>query len=337
MVADRSTASTVLTSWTRALLRALEARQLDALALAKAAGIPLDALDDPEERVPHEASRRLWRSAVEITGDAAFGLDVSRYVRATTFHGLGQAFLASTSLVDALERTARLSKIVYDPVVATAGLTAEGYAFRVTWRAGAQSPAPEAIDAILGAIVRGVRFMLDRGVDPLVIRFERPPPPPDAMRRFEALFRCPMDFSHAETELVYDAAVAQREVPTAHREVAQQSESAVAAYLARISSGSTVDRVRRVLAEELSHGEPGVSAVARTLGMSGRTLQRQLEDEGTTFRDVLNELRREMALAYLRDGHHTIAEVTYLLGFSETAAFSRAFKRWTGVAPSRYL
>jgi AraC-like DNA-binding protein len=125
-------------------------------------------------------------------------------------------------------------------------------------------------------------------------------------------------------------------VPTAHPEVAQLSESAVAAYLARISSGSVVDRVRRVLARLLPQGEPGVAAVARALDMSARTLQRQLEEEGTTFRDVLNDLRSEMAQAYLRDGHHTIAEVTYLLGFSETAAFSRAFKRWTGVAPSRY-
>jgi len=125
-------------------------------------------------------------------------------------------------------------------------------------------------------------------------------------------------------------------VPTAHPEVAQLSESAVAAYLARISTGSIVDRVRRVLARTLPQGEPGVPTVARSLDMSARTLQRQLEEQGTTFRDVLNDLRSEMAQAYLLDGRHTIAEVTYLLGFSETAAFSRAFKRWTGVAPSRF-
>jgi AraC-like DNA-binding protein len=336
MVAEKPPTSTVLTSWTRALLRTLEARQLDALALAKAAGIPLEALDDPEERVPMEASMRLWQRAVEVTGDPALGIDVSRYVRATTFHGLGQAFLASPSLAIALERTARHSMLVYDPSVATAGPTSEGFMFSLTWRPGAEPPAYEGVDAVLAVIVRSARFMLDRRVDPRLVRFERPRPPGDALERFEAVFRCPLTFGYDHTELVYDNAVAHRQVPTAHPEVADQSESAVAAYLARISTGSTQDRVRRVLADELPHGEPGVAAVARTLGMSGRTLQRQLEEEGTTFRDVLNDLRREMAQAYLRDGRHTIAEITYLLGFSETAAFSRAFKRWTGVAPSRY-
>jgi AraC-like DNA-binding protein len=328
--------ATVLTSWTRALLRTLEARELDALELAKDAGIPLAALDDPEERVPLEASTRLWRSAVDLTGDAALGLDVSRYVRATTFHGLGQAFLASPSLAAALERTARHSMLIYDSSVSTAGFTDEGFEFSLSWRPGARVPAPEAVDAILGVIVRSARFMLDREVDPQAIRFERPEPSVAARLRFESFFRCPLTFGHTRTELMFDDVVARRRVPTAHPEVAQLSESAVAAYLARISTGSIVDRVRRVLARTLPQGEPGVATVARALDMSARTLQRQLEDQGTTFRDVLNDLRSEMAQAYLLDGRHSIAEVTYLLGFSETAAFSRAFKRWTGVAPSRF-
>jgi AraC-like DNA-binding protein len=331
-----SLTATVLTSWTRALLRTLEARELDALALAKDAGIPLDALDDPEDRVPLDATTRLWRAAVDVTGDAALGLDVSRYVRATTFHGLGQAFLASPSLAVALERTARHSMLIYDPTVSTAGFTDEGFAFTLSWREGARVPAPEAVDAVLGAIVRSARFMLDRDVNPRLLRFERPEPSVAARLRFESFFRCPMTFGHSRTVLIYDDTVARRRVPTAHPEVAQLSESAVAAYLARISTGSIVDRVRRVLARTLPQGEPGVPTVARSLDMSARTLQRQLEEQGTTFRDVLNDLRSEMAQAYLLDGRHTIAEVTYLLGFSETAAFSRAFKRWTGVAPSRF-
>jgi AraC-like DNA-binding protein len=329
-------AATVLSSWTRALIRALEARDVDALALARAAGIPLTALDDPERRVPLEASTRLWKAAVAATGDHAIGLEVSRHVRPTTFHGLGQAFLASTSLAAALERTARHSPLIYDPARATAGPTEEGFVYTLGWRPGAVAPAAEAVDAVVAAIVRGARFMLGRQFDPLGIRFERPEPPAEARGRFEGLFRCPMTFGHDTTELVYGAQVAHRQVPDAHPGVARSGETAVATYLARISSGSTVDQVRRVLAEALPLGEPAVAAVARTLDRSSRTLQRQLEEEGTTFREVLNDLRAELARAYLRDGEHTIAEITYLLGFSETAAFSRAFKRWTGVSPSRF-
>lgn len=327
----------MLTSWTRALIRALEANGFDALALANEAGIPLDALDDPEQRVPLDASTRLWRAAVEITGDPAIGLDVSRHVRATTFHGLGQAFLASTSLAVALDRSARHSNLVYGPSVATAGPSPEGFSYTLTWSEGAVTPAPEAVDAVMAAIVRSARFMLDRSVNPKILRFEREAPPAEVRHRYDAVFRCPLVFGHHSTQLVYDAEVAHRRVPTAHAGVAELSESAVVAYLARISTSSIADRVRRVLAEMLPSGEPGIAAVARQLDRSARTLQRQLEEEGTSFRDVLNDLRLEMAKAYLRDGQHTIAEVTFLLGYSETAAFSRAFKRWTGVAPSRYV
>jgi AraC-like DNA-binding protein len=94
--------------------------------------------------------------------------------------------------------------------------------------------------------------------------------------------------------------------------------------------------ITRCMMEELPGREPGVTMIAAKLRMSERTLQRRLQGEGTTFAEVLSDLRRDRALHYLRDRRLTICEVAFLLGFLDTTAFHRAFKRWTGRTPAEY-
>jgi AraC-like DNA-binding protein len=95
-------------------------------------------------------------------------------------------------------------------------------------------------------------------------------------------------------------------------------------------------RVRELIANELSTATPSATAAARKLHMSRRTLQRLLEAEGTTFSELVDDLRRELATRYLREPAIAIAEVAFLLGFSEASAFHRAFKRWQGTTPAAY-
>jgi AraC-like DNA-binding protein len=99
-------------------------------------------------------------------------------------------------------------------------------------------------------------------------------------------------------------------------------------------SDSVADRGRAALAEELRAGEPSAATLAARLKMSVRTLNRSLGAEGTSYRRILDQLRRELAIHHLADDRLTIAEVAFLLGFSELSAFYRAFKRWTGRTPA---
>ncbi len=97
---------------------------------------------------------------------------------------------------------------------------------------------------------------------------------------------------------------------------------------------STADRVRRIVAGALAEGEVTLAGVASMLKMSERSLQRRLADEGLKFDALLDEIRRDLALRYLADPKIAIAEVAYLLGYSEPSPFHRAFKRWTGKTPT---
>ncbi|MEH2243534.1 helix-turn-helix transcriptional regulator [Nostoc sp.] len=97
-----------------------------------------------------------------------------------------------------------------------------------------------------------------------------------------------------------------------------------------------LDKVRGVIIEELGKGNVGSERVSTRLGIVPRTLQRQLREAGTSYREVLDEIRQELSVYYLRNSDIAICEVTFLLGFSETTSFNRAFKRWYDLSPAKF-
>ena len=123
---------------------------------------------------------------------------------------------------------------------------------------------------------------------------------------------------------------------TAARPPAPARASEGAAPLTPSGAGTTTARLRRLVAEELCGGRPTLEHLATRLHMSGRTLHRRLGEEGTTFRRVVADVRRELAERHLREQRLAIGEIGFLLGFSEASVFHRAFKRWTGWRPLAY-
>ena len=101
-------------------------------------------------------------------------------------------------------------------------------------------------------------------------------------------------------------------------------------------SSSVGARVRELLAAQIREGEPEQAQLARSLGMSERTLQRRLRDEGLAFAALVDKVRTELAELYLSDPKLAVFEVAFLLGYSEPSAFNRAFRRWTGQSPSQF-
>jgi AraC-like DNA-binding protein len=327
-------APSVLGTLALTLIRALEARGIDAQTLAARAGIDPALLDDPNSRYPIAATTRLWRLAVDVTGDPCFGLWASRFVNQTTFHALGFAVFASRTLRDAFERFARHGRLVSD--VAEIQLRRVGQREQVCFvpLEGQPRPADEAIDATLCLIARMARMLSGGKVNPVAVRLERPEPFPS--EPFRKVFRAPVQFGQNESVLEFVASDLDERLPTGNAELARHNDEAVARYLARIEHEHVSNRLRSWLIDRLASGEPTEEAAARALGMSLRNLQRRLQEEGTTYREALNSTREKMARTYL-DGHRTsITEVAFLLGFSSSNSFSRAFRRWTGQSPRAY-
>ena len=119
-------------------------------------------------------------------------------------------------------------------------------------------------------------------------------------------------------------------------EVAKATDRISELYIETLDTNKAATKVRQLLIDLLPSGDAHQDRVARTLHCSASSLQRQLQSEGTSYREVLADTRRSLAIEYLRDGKNSHAQIAYLLGFSDQSNFSRAFKRWTGVPPRQF-
>jgi AraC-like DNA-binding protein len=161
--------------------------------------------------------------------------------------------------------------------------------------------------------------------------------PSRARPAHEKWFRCPVALGGAQFEMTFDASVLGRSLPRndplLFAYLAQQDERLLASIP---QTDSTATQVRREVTSALASGEAQQSLVARRLAMTPRTMQRRLAVEGTSFAEIVEAVRRERAELLLSDMNLTASEVAFLLGFSEPAAFFRAFSRWTGETPQRW-
>jgi AraC-like DNA-binding protein len=134
--------------------------------------------------------------------------------------------------------------------------------------------------------------------------------------------------------MVLDLAQAEALLPAAHRELARANEAILADYLAALGVPDIVSRVKTAIVERLPSGAPSAEIIAADLAMSARTLQRRLADADASYSVILESVRRELAAQYVTDASRSLAEISFLLGFSEQSAFSRAFRRWHGHSPT---
>lgn len=325
-------APSILTSWARAIVRALDARGIDGARLAAAAGLEVETIAGAETRSPLTATSHLWRLALDATEDPCFGLFVSRFVTYTTFHALGAAVLASATVKEAFTRLVRYSRVVSDAGTFRLEDLRDRYRVVLDVARGPHRPVDAAIDAFVSLQLRVVRTLLDRrDVNPLAVALERQEPAPsEPFRRF---FRAPIVFGAPANTMDFARTDVERPLAAGSADLARRFDEVLARYLARFDRQAIASRVRTMVVERLPDGEPTQEAVGRALGMSARTLQRRLAGDGTSFHDLLNATRQELAGAYLAEGW-SVTEIAFTLGFADASSFSRAYRRWTGHPPT---
>ena len=320
---------TTLGTWVTAIGRALDAAGCDSAALLAEAGIDLRSLDSPTVRCPLTVSVRLWKIALEATGDPAFGIKAASHIKNTSFHALSYGIAASSTLKEAFERAQFYSRLVSD--VVDYEFSRRGAEYYFIMEPTADVP-DESVDCLVAAYLRMCRSLIGREFSPLRIDMRRPRP--SKIDDFEAILRAPLYFNASQTRMIFDAESIERQLHAGNPELARHNDAIALRYLSRIDRQNIQVRVREILVQRLPSGQPSQEEVAELLTMSARTLQRKLGDSGSTYKEILDDTRRKLAFAYLSTSRYSISEVTYLLGFSASSCFTRAFRHWTGQSPS---
>lgn len=312
---------------------ALADRGLNADAIAAGAGIEPALLHDPNARIPLAPAAQFWEAAVRaVDGDPCFGLDVAERLNPTTLHAVGFAWLASASLREAGRRLVRYFRIV--SAVDEIEIHTEAGRTWLVFNTEDGFTLPRSYDARMASLVRLCRAIAGPDFKPAAVRLRHPRNA--AAERMQALYGVAPEFGADEYAIAIDDADLDRPLPSGNSELALSAENIASEYLARHAKDDILARARRALIELLPSGGVSRGVIAQKLLLSERTLQRRLADQGFTFASLLEGLRQELAYDYLRTGTHSINEIAYLLGFAEIASFTRAFRRWSGVAPSTW-
>ncbi len=322
--------ASTLAGWTRSVAAALHARGIDAAPLFAAAGIKPALLDDPDARLPSATTARLWRACVAHTGDPAFGLEVARMGLPAGSPALMAALMASDSLWSALCRLARFIAVVTE--VAELKLDRVDGSVRLRVNPAEAEIAEEAIDALMYSVLRLCRSLGGRDLAPTLLRLRRGAPQ-GVWREYGRLFRCPVSFSSEHDEIWFDGQNFDAPLASADRKQSSTQDRRLAVNVQRLERESVLTRAASAIQDALTSGEPDATGIARRLGLSLRTLQRQLREQGTSFKQLLDDTRRELAARYLRDPALGVGDIAFLLGYSHAASLTHAHVRWTGRSP----
>jgi AraC-like DNA-binding protein len=329
-MSERTTSS----NWALAIVQALELGGVDCASLFAELGMDYAALNDPDARFPQDAMTRLWQRAVALSGNPAIGLNMAQVVRPASFHVVGYALMSSRNLRDGFTRLVRYQRIIGEGADLNFLPQPDGYALTLAIHGDRLPPARQSAEASLAYCLAFCRWMTSKPMRPREIRFQGPPP--EDLVPYQQVFQAPLKFNAEHYGLIFDRADLDAPLPSANEALAQLHDRFAGEYLARFSGTRVTHQARQVLCRLLPQGEPRREVVAQALHLSQRTLQRRLQEEGTSYQQLLDDTRRELAEQYLGQVSLTLLEIAYLLGFADPSNFFRAFRRWFGETPGEY-
>jgi AraC-like DNA-binding protein len=292
-------------------------------------------IDDPDAHVPIAWVIRAWTEAPVLTGDPAFGLHAAELMAGTRAHVLD--YVAAhcqrpRELFACIQRYQRLLMSAADLRLDVSGGVAT---FSHPLEKIPFARPPQIDEFVVAQWVLAARARSRRGFPLRRVTFDHPRPADT--REHARIFQAPVEFGAPVDAIEFDAALLDVDLegadPTLVSVLRRHAEALLAEAPGPEAPATVAGALRRHLVGLPPSSPAAVEEAARALGMSARSLQRRLGAEGTSFKDVVDDVRRDLSRSYLHDPRYGISEVAFLVGFAEVSAFSRAFRRWTGESP----
>lgn len=325
--------ASVSASLTQAVLHAAVRLGLAHAELLQASGLSNASLDNPDARVALHHQQALWAAIAERLGAVEAGLAIGQVLPAGQFSVLGYLLQSSPTLSAALQAVQRYQRLAGEG--GEISLQADGDRLWLVYRAlHPEQPATRTRVLALMTFWQSLMTPLLANFQLLGARFMHPAP--DDLGSYTRVFACPLQFNAADYALALPSALLDAPLAQANLPLQNLLREHAEALLARLPSESLSVRVVSLLSAQLSQGEPDRGQLAQALNLSERTLQRRLAEEGSSYQQLLNDTRRQLAERYLRDTQLPATEIALLLGYSEPSVFFRAFRQWSGLTPGEY-
>lgn len=293
-------------------------------------------LDAPDVRIPFPALVRAWDLATSIAGDPAYGLHLAERLTVGAFDLVDYLTRSSPDLGSAFDVWVRYQRLVVDEAVFEIDRAPGVIRVRAMTRRTDVAAFRQGIEYGLAGFLLRARQITGVMIGARAVRLERAVADAD-LTEHARVFGAPVSLGGVD-EIEFDSDVARLPIVHADAGLAQLLERQARVALEALPPiGRNADRVRAEIARRIALHEPAdLRALAAALRLSERSLQRVLVAEGATFSGIQDQVRRELAFQWLREGRLSLGELAWALGYGDPSAFHRAFIRWTGLTPGAW-
>lgn len=305
----------------------------DPAPLYEQAGINPESILNPDVRLKFANVERLWHLVDDLLDDPCFGVKLIEHWHPSRMGSLGYAWLASTSLRTALGRLARYAHVVTEAFDIETRDTPRGLKLSLNFHPSV-SKLPQFETTPLAILMHMCRYNFDEELTAVNVSLAREEP--ECSQEIYNCFKSPITYGAETSSITFSVKDVDKQLPTANRKLALMHDDLLMRYLIEIKKGDFIQQIKSIIIDHLPDGKVTDQLVAKELNISERSLQRKLQQHGTTFRLVLDSVRQMIALQYIKDPENRMSDIAFLIGFSEQSAFSRAFKKWTGISPLKF-
>jgi len=335
---SRNNAS-VTSSWLKLVVDTANTLQLDEKSLLDQAGICKNYLADTNARIDISRVLEIWNLITEAINGKNLGLEIGRHITIKYLGSVGTSILSSKTIKDACSVLIHYEDLICDAITHKLEPCEEGYKVTFALDDMGFRGAEQIIDAMMSGMQVLIRWLSSSNMSPSNAHFKHSFYGP--RNEYEAIFDCPVTFDCKENALFYSKADFEQLLPSENamvRSLYQQINLHALNRLKRNQPLSQLNiKVRERLVIELPNGEPNVVDFSKHFNMSRRTFQRRLKEENWSFLRLLDDTRKMLATHYLGNGGLSLQETSFLLGFSNSGIFSRAFRRWYGSTPIKFV
>lgn len=319
----------------RLAVRKMKRAGIDFKPVLKEVGLTLNVINNEDQWIPSETEAKLYQLVADKLDDPHLGLHLGEEFDVLDLGAIGYIGLSSETLHDAMLNLQRYLHIVTQSMTLEIDVDDDQATINFEPIEPRHRQYRHVAESICCALMIAYQRFVDRPLQPKEVHFSHVFDGDPA--EHERVLNCPVKFGQNRNSLVLN-----REDLTLHIETADDRLiKALTKDLVQVEqmlagkASALVARVEHACLPLISKGQAVASVVAEDIGMSERTMQRHLSDQGKSFKSVVDELKKQLALKYLQQEGLNLTQVAFLLGYADQSSFTSAFKRWTGLTPKQ--